>query len=290
MDRHHEQTEPGENSHGIAPELLAYLDPEKLAENRGNFEEFGVKLSPEGERRLQIIEEVLLQLPLNHGSRHEIDSLVPARDLPSDHSTHTYILDQSLGLDRYTFLHWGVPEWSIYGRNIFLFDARILLDPKTIVTTYDIGQGGLADESAFEDLDPETRERLQGYFDHALSGSDWLELQARRILIDYREAKKRHLDSGKTMEDFHYHYVIDSPAALGEVKHLGRLDGDSIIGRTSKSQWKDYYKDLYSLGLAYNNVEWARKDRLSVDPTPEDCGVDYEKSGRFWIEKLELRK
>lgn len=274
-------------SAGLAPELLPYVNADKLHANRENYPELMIALSPENVRRLGVIQEVLLRIPLNHGSQEQLTVLTPAHLLDQDVQTHTYALDKSLGLDRYVFFLWGVPEWGMYGGEITLFSAAILLDPATIVTPYDIGIGGYADKGAYESLDPALRQQIQQeYFDKLLTGSDWLELIARRLLIDYTKAKRAHRNNGGDLDSFRYHYLIHAPAEWGEIKHLGEIGSDQITGYTSKATWQQYYAQLYAHGVAYQNVDYAAKGWSSTDPTPLECGIDTEQTGRFWVQNL----
>lgn len=292
---------PDYTEFGIAPELARFVTPEKLAENRKNFEEFDVELNAEDRRQLEIIGEVLLEIPLTHGSYNNLDSVVPHVDRPKESFSHTGSLDVSVGLHRYAFFHWGVPDWWAYGPKIHLFNANLLLDPQTIVSSYDIGLGGISDAGAYDDLEEAEQQYINRYFDHLLSGIDWLELQARSVLLDYKKAKKKHLNAGGTMEDFRYRFVIYSPIDFGEIKHLGTVkksdypvDSNYFPSETSKSEWFNHYKQLYERGLAYENIEQdiksAKRGRPIVNPIPEQFNVDYDEVGKFWPRMLEKRK
>lgn len=266
----------------LAPELGRYVSAVDLKQNAKRYPELQRELTPDQERKVGQIKKQLLQLPLIHGTREPFapqTDILPISELPSEHRGHTYGLDKSLGLDKYTFFHWGLPEKSIYGANFLLVSPSLLTRPNTVVTPRDIGTIAYVDDTSFEQLPDEKKKQYQkGYLDQMVTGQQWLEIIARRVLESY--------ELGNSF------YNLYSTSFLGEIKHLGKVEHQLIERQISYKQFNEYYKYLYEHGFSFENMEQARKlyqrtgKKYGIDSLPEECGVDYDKASKYWEQLL----
>lgn len=267
----------------LPPELSKYINAEKLYQNSDNYPEMQRNLSPEQQRKIGLIKNTLLTLPLIHVTRESLPAganIKPSNELQQDGKTNTYGLDRSLDLDKYTFFNWGLPQRSGYGTNIVLLSASILNDSDTIATPWDIGEIAYVDETPYEDLPQEKKDRYQkGYFDKMVTGKKWLEIIARRVLQSYEDGKP--------------FYRLGGRGTLGEIKHLGQVHSDNITSQITKPDFPAYYKFLYEHGFAYGPMEDNRElflrlgKRMGVDSSHEDCGIDYDEAALYWKNLLE---
>ncbi len=260
----------------IPLELAAHVTPTKIAENFSNYPEMQQILSPEQQRRVGLIKGTLSQIPLIHGTGHDLDGLdiLPIGDLPEGHRGRTHGLDRSLGLHKYTFFNWGLPE-KTSGSTIMLVNPEILNSPNTLVTGFDIGEIRMVDDTPYDDVKDDVKESYQReYFDKVVTGTQWVEIVARRVLAD--------VEAGKPF------YSLWSKGALGEIKHLGKVDKGAILGKITADDFKSYYKFLYEHGFSFSNIEHYRELEKrtgvwqGVDPTPEECGIDYDDAAKYW--------
>ena len=260
----------------IPPELSTHVSPARIAENFSKYPEMQQPLSPEQQRRVDLIKGTLFQIPLIHGTPHDLDGvdLLPISELPDGHRGHTHGLDRSLGLHKYTFFNWGLPE-KTSGRNIMLVNPAILNNPNTLVTGFDIGEIRMVNDTPYDEVDDEVKEAYQTrYFDKMVTGTQWVEIVARRVLADVEEGKP--------------FYSLWSKGALGEIKHLGKVDKSAVMGKITYDDFKSYYKFLYEHGFSFSNIEhdreWTKKlgYKTSVDPTAEECGIDYDEAAKYW--------
>lgn len=266
----------------LAPELGRYVSAINLKQNAERYPELQRELTPDQVRKVGQIKGQLLQLPLIHGTREPFapqTDILPTSELPAEHRGHTYGLDKSLGLDKYTFFHWGLPEKSTYGRNFLVVSPSILTSPNTVVTPRDIGTIAYVDDTPFEQLPDEKKKRYQeGYLDKMVTGQQWLEIISRRVLASY--------ESGNPF------YNLHSTSSLGEIKHLGSVGHQFIDRQLSDKQFSEYYKFLYEHGFSFDNMERARElyqrtgKKYGVDPLPEECGVDYDQASKYWEQLL----
>lgn len=262
----------------LPTELLAHVTPAKLIENAHRYPEMRWEPTERQQERLRMIHEVLKQIPLIHGTRYgslasESSDLLPTDELPPEHRGNSLESDRSLGLTKCVFFGWGLAEKK-YGKHVLCFSPDILDLNTTFVTPSDIGHIVLADEKPFLDFRPDERARVQTeYFDLMVRGRDWLEIIARRVL--------KMVENG---ERFVHLYTTYS---LGEVKHTGIVPNRYILGSFSSQDLRPHYRFLYEHGFAFNNIEFNRRtNQQGVDPTPEECGVDYEHASQFWKRKL----
>ncbi len=277
---------PGERNQfenvGEAPllpdELLRHVSPEKLEENAAQYPELQRGLSEKQQKQVEVIKGVLLKLPLIHATREPFDvenNILPNSDLPDQSAGNTYGLDRSLGLDKYTFFHWGLPEKSRYGKNFLLLSSELLFSPNTIVTPRDIGTIAYVDNTPFDELETDTQKAYQeGFFDQMVTGRKWFEIIARRVLASYEAGNKL--------------FALTHSAALGEIKHLGQVDHSLIERQITSGDFNEYYKFMYETGFAFTNMEDKRGiflrtgKNMGVDPLPEECGIDYEQAAKHW--------
>lgn len=265
----------------LPPELQKYVSVKKLEQNFSLYPEMQLELSGEQKRKVKIIKNTLLQLPLVHATKKPFEKgvpIVPTIDLPEGARSHTFGLDKSLGLDKYTFFHWGVPARSDHGTHFLLVNPSLLQSPNTIVTPCDIGDIALVGNDPFDKVEKDKKERYQKeYLDKMVSGENWVEINARKVL--------------KSIEGGNPFYGLNRNT-LGEVKHLGPVSADLITTQISFEDLQYHYKFLYEHGFSIPNIEQERRlylrlgIRNGADPLPEECGIDYEEAAEFWDKSL----
>lgn len=251
--------------------------PENLSANRSRYPEFSTEYDAQ---HIEYTKALLLQLPLFHSSRKPLASITPYALLPEeDEKGNTYALDMSLGLDQFCFLKWGMPDWSQYGQYMYVLNPSLLYSPNVVVTQTDVVVfAGWEVETPFDNLPKKDQKRvLDEYFGKMLSGPDWLELTARKVLSSVRHSNG--------LYELH-----NGGVGMGEIKHFGPLDSTWItgcyVGREELEQL--YYPYMYSLGFGYEGSEQVRKFALEgrfsglTDPLPEDLGVDYAQALAVW--------
>lgn len=268
----------------VPSELRRHINESNLEANFRAYPEMQQTLSPEQQRRLIIITNELLKLPLVHATKRVMsvdETLQPATTVPEEIRTNTFELDQSLGLNQYVFFTWGLPRKSFYGKNFVLASADLLLNPNTLVTPSDIYEAVSGNITAFDKLANEQQENIRkNFFDKMVRGNQWLEIVARRVL--------KQLEEGA---DF---FTLSEQFDLGEIKFLGPVSKTSIELQMTEKDFPTYYKSMYEHGFAFGHMEEALKLQartgkwMTVEPHPEDCGIDREASARFWKTKLHL--
>lgn len=252
------------------------ITAERLASNKENYDEFGREYDP---ALIGHVSDILLQLPLFYCARQYFPRIQPNSDLPvyERDDTQFDLLDRSLHLDRYIFMTWGLPNWSRDGSYIHAVDTNVLLLPETVVTPSNIfyfANTGIR----YEFQGPRDLEKLEEeYFGKMLTGADWLEVIARRV-ID----RQSHRDG--------VYPIVDSGAGMGEIKFAGHIPAEQI--RWTVYGWhgliEKYYPFLYSLGFGHEGSEQARENELYgrdigvVDPTPESLGIDHATASAVW--------
>lgn len=271
----------------IPEELQPYISLEKLKENRANYPEWQRELTEKETQQVRIIMKRLLCLPLIHCSRNDnLAGVISHRDSAElAVQANTYPLDQSLGLDNYVFLTWGMGDWARYGQHVYCFDTQILFEPGTIVTPGDVVHAaGWQNSTPFEELGDRDREGVQDmYFDKMLTGRDWFYVIAIRILEDLKRRKK---------------IIPIAYSAFGEIKVFRELPFgpfDEYHGRKqmeygiqSEGKPSFYQRYLYDNGFAYINImdDMRRIEEgqrvSSVDPLPNL--EDWQKLKHSWDE------
>lgn len=274
-----------ENALAVLPfELERYVSVERLVENAQNYPEMQRELSEIQKERITRIKDVLNQIPLIHATSNQsvtagTVNLLPTDDLPANHRGHSLESDRSIGLTQCVFFNWGLAQKG-YGRTILEISSELLDSNRTFVTPTDFGHIEFADEFPFDDFEEDRKERIEKYyFSKMVTGKAWKEIIARRILFE--------LESGGSL------YSLLSSDSLGEVKHFGPVDARYIIGKFQIADPRAHYKYLYEHGFAFESMEQdrmleARTGRKAgaIDPTHEQCGIDYEKACAFWRDKL----
>jgi hypothetical protein len=156
----------------------------------------------------------------------------------------TFALDSSLGLDEYSFMHWGQMGSHTYGNEHITVDGSVLLSDNTLVTASDISaHSGERDNllKSFQDLPNSTQQGLHtSNFSRAYRGKDWLELTARGVYnyLKHRPNNLYPLSSEMDMGEVKYHGT--TPAnALGDV-----VSDDSRLEAISKTDFEDRLIDL----------------------------------------------
>lgn len=143
MSLHHESPKTV-----VSPELEQFIDSDKITANKANYREFDWSPDRHEQEALERIRNMFLDIDLSHATasipeRLQRDGILPIDQLVDkgryDWRSQTHTLDESLGLHRYAFFHWGAFHPTQNGRYIFPVDTReVLLSPNTIVTPRDI--------------------------------------------------------------------------------------------------------------------------------------------------------
>lgn len=269
----------------LPPELLPYVSLERLSANAQNYPEMAMELTEIQKERVEKINDVLAQVPLIHATSNEqiangLSGISPSDDLPVGHHGYSLESDRSLGLTKCVFFNWGMAQKG-FGRFIAQFSPDLLDRENTFVTPMDIGQIEFADDRPFEEFEPERRDRVdQHYFKYMVTGKTWKDIIARRIL--------------KTAESGQSFFPLSSSYSLGEIKHYGTVSVQDYIGSFPVADLRAHYRFLYEHGFSFTNMELDRGimqnggKRTSVDPTYEDCGINYEEASNFWKRTLEI--
>ena len=175
MSLHHESPKTV-----LSPELEQFTDSDKIAANKANYHEFDWTPDRHEQEALERVRNMFLDINLSHATasnpeRLQRDGILPFDQMVdtgrNDWKSQTFPLDQSLGLHRYVFFHWGAfyPTW--YGHHVFPIDSRkVLLSPNTIVTPDDLSAQMLPMNSEASALDEHKQERLNRYLDTTLPG------------------------------------------------------------------------------------------------------------------------
>jgi hypothetical protein len=236
--------EQAEKAH-IPQKLAQFITPEDLKRNASNYPEMGYELP---EALVESVRNRLLELPLVHRTNETRFSSEPTNkislyDEPVPHSYlvsedndvksrgNTFQLDRDLDLDEFVFLSWGeVFSDFVSGRYALLIRPELLLSPDCIVTPYDIAEivSSRQLHKGVGKLDDKMRKEIEDeYFSKAVSGSDWLEIQARRIA--------KMILNGVPEEEAYSTYN-----GLGEIKYRGRVPRAIVIGTLDLEQKEDY--------------------------------------------------
>jgi hypothetical protein len=241
----------------LAPELAEALIARKLANNRDHSVSRDTLHFPELLEKVRLIKKHLLQVPLVHVTPDGFDR---DRGLQSRSECHgsggnTTGFDQSLGLHRYVFLRWGVPDVALagmprYGTTIVLVDPIILQDHGTIATPRDIGEVAHIDDTAYHDLDSGDRMAFdRGALDAVVTGKDWIGIVALKALEAYLEGWP----------------CFPSPldaTHLGEIKHFGPVPSTLIRDVIPASRLPEHYGALAAHGFfteGYGDDKQARR-------------------------------
>lgn len=280
------RTQTNEQALPVLPkELLPYVSPQQLIEQGKNHRLMTMELTERQKEQVKRIKAVLLEIPLIHASSHPslltgTQDLLPADDLPKGHYGHSHTSDRSLGLTRCVFFGWGLAEKG-YGRQILQISPTLLDSANVFVTPTDIGHIELAEDIPFEEYEPERKERIKKYyFEKMVTGSDWVEITARKIL--------------ETIEEGESFFPLRHSYSLGEIKHVGAVPAKYIVGSFPVSDLKSQYRFLYEHGFSFTNMEGVRNafintgQKQSVDPLHEECGINYEEVSTFWKKRLEI--
>lgn len=175
----------------LADGLLPYVSEDQLKQNyQTRYDELVATMPPQLLARREAAKEVLLQVPLVHGTRmlqnaqHILhQGVTPSAQRAPHEYSNTFHLDKSLGLDGYGFSSVGQLHVNRYGEYRVLIDPRHLYDDNVIVTPRDIYRHGINHRRSFDDQEPRIRERvMQRYFGRMMLGRDWLDITALQML------------------------------------------------------------------------------------------------------------
>lgn len=264
-------------------ELSRYISPDQILENAANHHEMQRDYTPSQHVAITAIKDMLLDVPLTHGTRKPFESFVNDGILPeieidkTIHLTHTRDFDRAIGMNRYTFMSWGDFRNTQYGTSVISLDTRkILPSSHTIVTPYDIN-GPMFNylDSHPNALDSEGTLKFDAYLSSIVSGDDWLEIVSRRYI--------NRVLSGSTV-------VVQPLKNMGEIKHFGTVPSEYITGlASSRSDHQAKWKGLLEQGFMADPVESALFGSSSdYDRTPEQLGADMDKSKAAWAKVIDL--
>ncbi|MDD2656694.1 MAG: hypothetical protein PHQ18_03970 [Patescibacteria group bacterium] len=270
----------------LPPELIKYVSIERLVENVKNYPEMSQELTEVQKERIKKIKEILEQIPLIHATSNEsiakgLTDLKPIDELPSGQIGHSLESDRSLGLTKCVFFGWGLSQKG-YGRFITKFSPKLLNSDNVFVTPMDIGHIEFADHKPFEDFEEERKRRIdESYFSSMVTGKDWQEIIARRML--------KHIE-----EDNHFFPLYDL-YTMGEIKHYGTVPAQQFLDSFKTSDMRAHYKYLYEHGFSFANMEQDNRlykktgKRYGVDPLYDECDINYEEASDFWKKTLDIK-
>lgn len=273
----------------LPSKMESVIDPEKILSNKYNYPELNWNPDIHEQRALARIKETFLNVELSHATASDpkllqTEGIIPPSDLTDrqDWRSQTGKLDESLGLDHCTFLHWGALHPTRNGRYIFPVEARdILLSPETIVTPYDIHSTMCTYMMNTDDiraLDEEGQKRLKEYLKTVVPGKDWVDIIARRAL-----RRMQHADD-KSVYKVSYH------SDLGEIKHLGAISPTSLREPIDIHDQQTMYSKWLSLlennGLAVSYITNILEFGSAEDKTALQASLD--KSRKLWRKILDI--
>ena len=265
----------------LATELTPFVTPNTLHTNFLNYPEIQLHLSGEQLRKVGAIKNTLLQIPLIHSTINDFpeNDLLPSNELPPDSHSNTKNIDKSLGLNKYVFFNWALPEDSGLGNKYLLINPSLLQSPNTIVTPVDLVTIGPTKNMTYQELPDDMKKDFEiEYFKKMVSGRHWLEIIARRILTS--------IEGGEPF------YMLKDRHFLGEIKHLGKVDKNFIEQIITVNHFPNHYKFLYDHGFSIDDLEYEKDiaERTGKRPgaylLPEECGIDYDLAKRYWSELL----
>lgn len=273
----------------LPSKMESVIDPEKVLSNKYNYPEFNWNPDIHEQRALAHVREMFLNIELSHATASDPKLLQKEGIFPpssllgrQDWRSQTARLDKSLGLDSYTFLHWGAFHPTQNGRYIFPVKTReILLSPETIVTPYDIHSTMCTYMMNTDDiraLDEEGQRRLNEYLETIVPGKDWVDIIARRAL------RRMQYTDDKSV------YKVRSHSDLGEIKHLGAISPTSLHKPIDIYDKQTMYSKWLSLlennGLAVSYITNMLEFGSAEDKTALQASLD--KSRKLWRKILDI--
>ena len=273
----------------LPSKMESVIDPEKVLSNKYNYPEFNWNPDIHEQRALAHVREMFLNIELSHATASDPKLLQKEGIFPpssllgrQDWRSQTGRLDKSLGLDSYTFLHWGAFHPTQNGRYIFPVKTReILLSPETIVTPYDIHSTMCTYMMNTDDiraLDEEGQKRLKEYLKTVVPGNDWVDIVARRALRRMQCADDKSV------------YKVRNHSELGEIKHLGAISPTSLDKPMDIHDQQTMYSKWLSLlennGLAVSYITNMLEFGSAEDKTALQASLD--KSRKLWRKILDI--
>ncbi len=269
--------------------MESVINPEKVLSNKYNYPEFNWNPDIHEQRALARVREMFLNIELSHATASDpkllqAEGIIPPSDLTDrqDWRSQTSRLDKSLGLDNYTFLHWGAFHPTQNGRYIFPVETRdILLSPETIVTPYDIYSTMCTYMMNTDDIraiDEKGQKRLKEYLKTMVPGKDWVDIIARRALRRMQCADDKSV------------YKVRSHSDLGEIKHLGAISPTSLHEPIDIHDQQTMYSKWLSLlennGLAVSYITNMLEFGSADDKAELQTSLD--KSRKLWRKILDI--
>lgn len=249
-----------------------------LADNTQNFPILNVELSNGEQRRILVIKDTLMQLPLVHSTNASSlelilgndMSIMPHSQLTSESVRHnTGDLDVSLGLNECTFMNWGAIEKKGYGRFHVLIDpAVVFTDTRCYVTPTDINHSVMVHKGQFKQLSEEDQLNIKtNYLGKIVSGPIWHEIVARQILYD--------LMGGISP-------AINSYNQLGEIKFTGTLPPEAVIEVAGPDDEHRWWRKMLDIGFIPGPVSRSRFGSSSYDVTADQLGRSETTASNYW--------
>lgn len=249
-----------------------------LADNTQNFPILNVELSNDEQRKILVIKDTLMQLPLVHSTNASSlelilgndMSIMPHSQLTSGSVRHnTGDLDVSLGLNECTFMNWGAIEKKGYGRFHVLIDpAVVFTDTRCYVTPTDINHSVMVHKGQFKQLSEEDQLNIKtNYLGKIVSGPIWHEIVARQILYD--------LMGGISP-------AINSYNQLGEIKFTGTLPPEAVIEVAGPDDEHRWWRKMLDIGFIPGPVSRSRFGSSSYDVTADQLGRSETTASNYW--------
>lgn len=273
----------------LPSKMESVIDPERVLSNRYNYPELNWNPDIHEQKALARVRKIFLNVELSHATASDPkllqkEGIFPPSSLLGRQGwrSQTGNLDESLGLDHYTFLHWGALHPTQNGRYIFPVETRdILLSPETIVTPYDIHSTMCTYMMNTDDIraiDEEGQKRLNEYLKTVVPGKDWVDIIARRALRRMQCADDKSV------------YKVRNHSELGEIKHLGAISPTSLHEPIDIHDQQAMYSKWLSLlennGLAVSYITNMLEFGSTEDKTALQASLN--KSRKLWRKILDI--
>lgn len=263
----------------MSPKLSRHVSADRLADNASRVFEMRQTLTSAEQAQVVAIKGLMLLMPLTHATQADASKIMDRGLLPYKDAVaagmiakdqgNTYEIDASLGLDEYTFMRFGhYMRGGQYGNKVVSIDPSILLEPGTIMTPSDINgtmRGAL--HAPYDSLSAHVKKEIdKKYFDKMVTGQDWVEILARRVM---RLVSKINYELYPLMGEHN------------EIKHFGPIPPSRIhdvIDMNNKSQTDTKWREVVKSGF----MPYALSQRLKDSQSPRDIHESVERARDAW--------
>ena len=264
-----------------------WTTPERLAANTDNYPELRRSLSDADLQRAQTIGKALLALPFVHATKGSFDSYKELGVLPHVKARrasdgHTNTLDAELGLNGCSFVSLAEVQPSLYGKRQVILSSELASNENVFVTPYDVVRGiSQFSNVPWRSLDAEIKQHIHDqYVNKALTGKDWLDVVARRLLVWLHRAQNA--------AEGELPLPVIYPSRFGEWKHLGVIEASLIVrfvDGKDESAYHRIWSEIIAQGFMPLPVAQDMKRRGGHSNPPPYITKEAIKSGRnFWFE------